>query len=252
MSVEPSAPLIRIHARRAVGDLFLVVDEAAGLVVVGRHRPELLGGHMGVHAQAIGLAAVEPVAVPVLGRFEVRLPHARHLGGHCRGRGHGLVEPRRIFVQRRRKLGFRAGLETERDLPAPVRPDGRICQALLVRVGTRHRLADQRRFGQEPGLPRIRREGLALLDAQGLEHRHHDAVALPNGLLVDGRGEQFPIGHAAWLGAAPWPAPRRDTSRDRRRRALAVGVDAKLVEQRLACLRVGDQHAKPDEHAGGR
>ena len=207
---------------------------------------------MGVHAQAIGLAAVEPVAVPVFGGFEVGLPYAGHLGGHGWGRRHRLIEPRRIFIQRRRKLGFRAGLETQRDLPAPVRPDRRIREALLVCVGTRHRLTDKRRLDQEFGLPRVWLEGLALLDAQGLEHRHEEAVALANGLLVDGRGEQLPIGHAAGLGAAPGLAAWRNKLSGRRNRALAVGVDAELVEQRLGDLWVGTEHAKTDEHTGGR
>ena len=64
--------------RRAAGARH-VADQRMGLPVVGRDRPILLDRRVGWHGQAIGLAAVEGVAVLVLDADQVELAGAEAL-----------------------------------------------------------------------------------------------------------------------------------------------------------------------------
>ncbi|MBM3953863.1 MAG: hypothetical protein FJ309_04495 [Planctomycetes bacterium] len=140
--------------------------------------------------------------------------------------------------------------EKQGDLPVPARPDFRPFEPLAVGDRPGHHLAGPGGVDEDLLLPLGRRERLALLDAQRLEHSHHHPVALVDRFLLDDLRETLPIREAARLFAAP-PAPRRRYVTGRGVAvALAVGIDPQAVDELPGSGRIGIEHAvgRPDVH----
>src|SRR5262245_18655399 len=73
----PVRVFLQIHARRLVGDPLLVDEQRTRVDVVERDGPEELHRRVRRNAQAIALAAVEPVAALVLVGAEIRRRRTR-------------------------------------------------------------------------------------------------------------------------------------------------------------------------------
>ena len=147
--------------------------------------------------------AVEPVAISVLVGAEVDLPPARLLAVHSDVVGHRLVEPGGPLVQLFVILGPLVPRRDRREVPVhPVDVVGTV-DALVKVQRLRHRLADERRLGEDPGLALVGFERAALLDAERPQHRHEEPVAFGNRLGVHALGQSFPIRHTPRLRRQP-------------------------------------------------
>ena len=199
----------------------------------------------------VGLRAVEPLTFRVLVGLEIDLTGPNRAAHHADGHTDRFVEPRGALLELRvgRRL-LRCFLEEERNLPLLVRPHFRAFEAFVVTDGPRHDLAGQRGVGEQSFLPLVGLEGLALFDAERLEHAEHDAVALEHGFFVDDFGQALPVGHSARLFPAPLAAIRRNVPRGRRIFPPAVGINAQCGDRRLRFLRIGIERtmAGPDVH----
>jgi hypothetical protein len=232
--------LARVEARQLVRG----VDKTPGFDVVEREGPELLHRRIGRNAQGVAVAALQPLAVLVLLDAEIRLPLPGRLRRHPGGQRQRFVEVGRALVQGGVVLGLLVRFQHDRVRPLPAGPGAGFGLTLGVAEASRHGFPDHCGLRQDLRLACIGPEWPSLLDAERLDHRHHHAVSLMHGLLVEHLGEQPPELHAVLRPPAPLPIPRRDDARFSGILALRVRVCLVPGHQGLGRLGIGNQHAE--------
>src|SRR5258705_7403687 len=115
-------------------------------------------------------------------------------------------------------------------------------ETFVERVGFRHRLANERGFGEDLLLSRVGLERLALLNAERPKHGHEETITVSQCLLVEDGGEALPICHPAWGHLTPYLAPGRKEFTLRGILSLAVGIDSHRSHECLRFCGIGFQH----------
>src|SRR6476469_1980081 len=104
-------------------------------------------------------------------------------------------------------------------------------KAALKGVDFRHCFANERTFGEDPGLSRVWLEWLSLFDPQWLEHGVEETIALVDRLALDHFVDSLPILHSARWHGAPLLSLRRHDLRRRWISALRIRISSELREQ---------------------
>src|SRR6476661_2993360 len=152
------------------------------------------------------------------------------LGRHIWTRADGFIEPSGALIEQIPEVIGIVGIECQRVMPVRIRAIHHPRKAALKGVGFRHCFANERTFGEDPGLSRVWLEWLSLFDPQWLQHGVEETIALVDRLVLDHFVDSLPILHSARWHGAPFLSLRRHDLRRRRIGTLSIRIGSELRE----------------------
>jgi hypothetical protein len=160
----------------------------------------------------------------------------------------GDVEPVQPLVELAVVFDFLRGIEQHGGHPVRARIPVCAAQARVERVGHGHCPPDTLTFFEDFLLPCIRRERLAFLDAQRLEHSHEETVALLHWVVVDELRELLPVSDAFGFKRIDRFARGGKGAIGLGVVSLAVGVDAQLCHHVFSGSHVAVLHQTTNQN----